>query len=92
MGSVVSSDEGDGVIKTFKWMTRSTMKACVQSNKEIVIELAQKGVAFMRGIDDIFRLSKCVLIACCIEVLILKYKIFYVRKHVNVVENSCSVK
>ena len=26
MGAVVSSNEGDCVIKTFKWITRSTMK------------------------------------------------------------------
>jgi hypothetical protein len=35
MGDVVSSDEGDCVIKTFKWITRSTMKAFVQSDEEI---------------------------------------------------------
>jgi len=83
MGVVVSSDEGDCVIKTFKWVTRSTMKAFVQSDEKKVIELAQECVDFMRGIDDIFKLSKCVQIACFIEVLSLKYKIFYVRKHGN---------
>jgi len=88
MGVVVSSDEGDCVIKTFKWITRSAMEAFIQSDEEIRNELAQEGVDFMHGIDDIFRLSKCVQIACFIGVLSLKYKIFYVRKHGNVAENS----
>lgn len=60
MGVVVSSDEGDCVIKTFKWITQSAMKAFVQSCEEKVTELAQEGVDFMRGIDGILRLSKCV--------------------------------
>jgi len=88
MGVVVSSDEGDCVIKTFKWITRSAMEAFIQSDEEIRNELAQEGVDFMHGIDDIFRLSKCVQIACFSEVLSLKHNIFYVRKHGNVAENS----
>ncbi|AET05168.2 transmembrane protein, putative [Medicago truncatula] len=55
MGAVVSSDKGDCVIKTFMWITRSAMKAFVQSYEEKVTELAQEGVEFMRGIVDIFR-------------------------------------
>jgi len=63
----------------------------IQSDEEIRTELAQKGVDFMRGVDDIFMISKCVQIACFLEVLSLKHKIFYVRKHGNVAENSGSV-
>jgi len=39
------------------------MKVVVQSDEETMAELAQEGVAFMREIDDIFRLSKCVKIS-----------------------------
>jgi len=70
-GVVVSSDEGDGMIKKIKWITRSAMKAFVESDEEIVNELAQEGVVFMREIDDIFRLSKCAQIACFIEVFFM---------------------
>jgi len=49
----------------------------------MVTELAKD----MHEIDDIFRVSKCVQITCFIEVLNMKYKIFYVRKHDNVAEN-----
>lgn len=41
MSAVVSSDEGDCVIKTFKWITRSDMEAFIQSDEEIRTELAQ---------------------------------------------------
>jgi len=36
--NVVSSDKGDGVIKAFKRITRSAMKAFVESDKETVID------------------------------------------------------
>jgi len=73
MGAVVSCDEGDCVIKTFRWITRSTMEAFIQLNEEIRTELSQEGVDFMRGVDDILMISKCVQIACFLEVLSLKH-------------------
>jgi len=66
-GGVVSSDEDECVIKAFKWIKRSTVKAFVQSYEEMVIELAKEGVAFIHEINDIFGLSKCVQITCYIE-------------------------
>ncbi|AES65012.1 hypothetical protein MtrunA17_Chr2g0294501 [Medicago truncatula] len=102
MGDIISSDDGDGVIKTFKWITRSAMKEFVESDEETMTKLAQEGVVVMHEIDDIFKLSKCVEIACFInkrsflvsnnqyEVLSLKCKIFYVSKHGNASEKLSS--